>query len=290
MRRWAILLTVLVLAGCHKKAADASADDAATPAAAVQATNAKASAAPPGVPLAQIAYDYIYRLSLPSARIQALYDWHQQACAVAGPAVCQVIGASMQRSGKDVVSAHLELRATPDWINHFRGGLDGEAQAAGGQVEAANTAAEDLTRAMVDNQAALHAKTRLRNRLEKEVETRSGKISDAVEADKAAAEVQGEIDTQRAELAAEKTRVATSKLTLDYQPIAGLAPPEAQRALGGAFSGFLGHSMMVFSALVTTFSYLLPIGLAGGLIAWLAFALNRRTRNATVRKADDRQD
>ena len=257
MRRWAILLTVLVLAGCHKKAADASAADAET-AAAAAAADAKpgSSATPkPAIPLAQLAYDYAYSLTLPAERIQHLFDWHQQACEVAGPAVCQVVGATMRKSGKDVISAHLELRATPDWINHFRKGLDSDAEAAGGQVDSADTAAEDLTRSMVDNQAGLKAKTGLRNRLEKDVETHSGKLSEAVEAEKTVAEVQGDIDTQRAELAAEKTRVATSKLTLDYTPAA--------------------PALSVTSVLGAMVPYLVLIGLIGGLVAWIA-SLNRR--------------
>ena len=270
MRRWAILLTVLVLAGCHKKAADVG--DAAAPAAAAAGDSAASAAGgegaktavPPAtaMPLAQLAYDYAYRLSLPSARIQAMYDWHQQACAVAGPSVCQVVGAALQKSGKAVVSAHLELRATPEWINHFRGGLDSEAEAAGGEVEAANTAAEDLTRAMVDNQAGLKAKTGLRNRLEKDVATRDGKLSDAVEAEKAVAEVQGDIDTQRAELAAEKTRVATSRLTLDYAPASDIAP----------LFGWFGKML----------AYLAPIALVGALIAWIARRSSRKAGRATT--------
>lgn len=264
MRRWAIVLTVLLLAGCHKKASDAADADAA-PAAATDAKSGSA-AKPSAAPLAQLAYDYAYTLTLPAARIQHLFDYHQQACEVAGPSVCQVVGAAMRKSGKDVVSAHLELRATPDWINHFRGGLDGDAEAAGGQVESANTAAEDLTRAMVDNKAGLTAKTGLRNRLEKDVETRSGKLSEAVEAEKTVAEVQSDIDTQRAELAAEKTRVATSKLTLDYAPSSDFA------------SSFGGLGAML--------PYLWPIALFGGLVAWIVSLGNRRP--ALARTEDTR--
>jgi hypothetical protein len=294
MRRWAVLLTVLVLAGCHRKPADASAPDAAAGAdaasapadTAVKSASAATRAPAPAVPLAQLAYDYVYKLSLPAPRIQHLYDWHQQACAVAGPAVCQVVGASLQKSGTDVVSAHLELRATPDWINHFRGGLDADAQAAGGTVEAANTAAEDLTRSLVDNQAALHSKTVLRNRLEKQVEQRSGKMSDAIEAEKTVAEVQGDIDTQRSELAAEKTRVATSKLTLDYAPIVGAAPVEAQHALHNAMGNVLGNMMTVLAFLVTLASYVFPLALVVGLIGWVAHRMTRKTD----RKPDNKKE
>ena len=262
MRRWAILLTVLVLAGCQKKVFDSADADATSAPAAV------AKGAPPAIPLAQLAYDYAYRLSLPAARIQHLFDYHQQACEVAGPSVCQVVGASMRKSGRDVVSAHLELRATPDWINHFRAGLDGDAESAGGQVDSANTAAEDLTRSMVDNKAGLKARTGLRDRLEKDVETHSGKLSEAVEAEKTVAEVQGDIDTRRAELAAEKTRVATSKLTLDYAPASDLAT---------AFGG-LGAML----------PYLLPIALFGGLVAWIVALGNRKSPPATATpKVDD---
>jgi hypothetical protein len=295
MRRWAVLLTVLVLAGCHKKPADASAADAAAPAAdataaapdqAAKSASATPAAPAPAVPLAQLAYDYVYKLSLPAPRIQHLFDWHQQACAVAGPAVCQVVGASLQKSGTDVVSAHLELRATPDWINHFRGGLDADAQAAGGTVEAANTAAEDLTRSIVDNQAVLHSKTVLRDRLEKQVEQRSGKMSDAIEAEKSVAEVQGDIDTQRSELAAEKTRVATSKLTLDYAPTVGAAPIEAQHALHNAMGSVLGNMMTVLAFLVTLASYVFPLALVVGLVGWVAHKVARKTDRKPVDKKD----
>ena len=262
MRRWAIVLTVLVLAGCHKKAADVG--DAAAPAAAADAaSSAKGAGAPaPAAPLAQLAYDYAYTLSLPGKRIERLFDTHQQACEAAGPAVCQVVGAALQKSGKAVLRAHLELRARPDWVSRFRAGLDGDAEAAGGQVESAGTTADDLSRAMVDNSAALKAKTGLRNRLEKDVETRSGKLSEAVEAEKTVAEVQGDIDTQRAELAAEKTQVATAKVTLDYVPSA-----ETSAWLAG-----LGGILI----------YLTPFGLLGLVISGVLIATGRGGRRGTA--------
>ncbi len=161
-----------------------------------------------------------------------------------------------------MLRAHLELRATPDWVSRFRAGLDGDAEAAGGQVETAGTTADDLSQSMVDNSAGLKAGTGLRNRLEKDVATHSGKLSEAVEAEKTVAEVQGDIDTQRAELAAEKTRVATSKVTLDYAP-----------------GGDVGSLVAAFG---TMMAYLLPIGLLGLVVAGLVIAMNRGARRPAV--------
>ena len=138
-------------------------------------------------------------------------------------------------------------------------------------MDSANTAAEDLTRAMVDNKAGLRAKTGLRDRLEKDVATRPGKLSDAVEAEKTVAEVQGAIDAERAELAAEKTRVATSKLTLDYSPAADFTT--------------------TFRSLGAMLPFLLPIALFGGLMAWVVSLANREGAVAIpAAKRDDEHE
>ena len=88
----------------------------------------------------------------------------------------------------------------------------------------------------------------------------------AVEAEKTVAEVQGDIDTQRAELAAEKTRVATSKITLDYTAVNDVAG--------------------IFGALGAILPYLLPIGLFGGLVAWIVALGNRKSAPAAADKRD----
>lgn len=149
------LLLATTAAGCGQPAGEiANSNDAVNleiaapaadvaappPASAAPATPASAAAeqsttAPAPAPqAARIAYVYRYGLELPVEKAPALMARHEQACTAAGPAVCQVIGSSSSRYGRDQLTAQLEIRATPAFIAAFRRRLAGDAEAAGGRI------------------------------------------------------------------------------------------------------------------------------------------------------------
>ncbi len=197
-----------------------------------------------------LAYSYSMAIEAPKAAIAPLAAAHEKACLDAGPAVCQVMGSSVNSYGEDQVSAYLNLRAEPTWLATFRSGIASDAEKAGGELTANTVNAEDLTQYIIDTSARLDAKKTLRERIKGLLETREGSLSDILAAERALAEVQGEIDAMIAQLDAAKARVAMSSLSISYS-----SDPETSvsmwKPLHEAFKGFGRTSMQSLAEAVT---------------------------------------
>ena len=273
----------LLLAACSEsqKSEEVRLDAAEAPAAAAADAAASAPASPPSpaetaapsptiaVSIPMMAYSYRYGLEAPAAAVPQLLKAHEAACAAAGPAVCQMVGQSIRNTGRDRVYGELSLRAAPGWLARFRQGLDGQAKAAGGRVVENTTESEDLTRQIVDTEAALRSKTTLRDRLQSVLATRPGKLSDLLEVERELARVQQEIDATQSGLAVMRTRVATSALTITYRSEAVLAAEGVWAPLASAFGDVVGIIVGVLAGLVRLAALLLPFALLIGLVAWL---------------------
>jgi hypothetical protein len=262
--------------------------EAAADAAAPTAAPATPAGAPPtaAVQAASIAYVYRYGLELPADRAPALMSRHEQACVAAGPSVCQVIGSQSSRYGRDELTARLEIRATPAFLTAFRAGLAGDAEAAGGRVAMAATDSEDLTRALVDTEARMRALSTLRDRLQQLLATRSAPLEQLLATERELARVQGELDAARSTLEVMRTRVATSRLIIDYSAEGQLAPDSAFRPVTEALDSALAVFMTVVGALILFLAGALPFLLLGAPLVWLL--LRWRTRRREQRLAAKR--
>jgi len=284
MRSSSLTLLAICLAfglgACGKRAegpatmsapAAAVASDAAAPKS--EAATAKPSgrdpattaAAPPALTMPQLAYSYSAEIEASADTLPGLVARHEAACRAAGASVCQITAMSVASDGG--VRAHIGLRAQPDWLQGFRGRLSVDAQAAGGRVLKSNAVSEDLSRQLVDTEAALRAKTLLAQRLEGLLANRQGKLTDLLEVEKQLSDTQGEIDAARSELAMMRARVATSEMTLDYSAPAALgavwAPvSQATKGATGVFASGVGMLISVAAAIG-------PFAILGGLIAWI---------------------
>lgn len=290
MRRIAVaaIAASLAVAGCGQANQDGAvySDDAVAvemiaPARLAEATTAPgpteagATASTPVIVTApRIAYVYRYGLEVPVDRAPGLMARHEQACASAGAAVCQVIGSDTTRIGRDDLTARLEIRATPAFIARFRDGVANDAREAGGRVAQNSTESEDLTRSLVDTEARLRAQTTLRDRLQGLLATRSGSLEDLLKVETELARVQGEIDAQQSMLAEMRTRVATSRLSIEYRSAGQLAPDSAFRPVVQAVQGAFAAMMATVGVLITILAVLIPIGLIAAPIGW--FILRRR--------------
>ncbi len=189
-----------------------------------------------------LAYSYSMSIEAPKTAIAPLARAHERACLDAGPSVCQVMGSSVNAYGEDQVSAYLNLRAEPKWLENFRGSIATDAEKAGGELTANTVSAEDLTQYIIDTSARLEAKKTLRERIKTLLETREGSLNDILAAERALAEVQGEIDSMTASLDAAKARVSMSSLSISYN-----SDPETSismwKPLSEAFNGFGRTSM-----------------------------------------------
>jgi hypothetical protein len=285
----ALLMIPALTAGCSKRADQsagpeatppATADVAAAPDGSSARSASKAHQAPmPTVPM--LAYAHVANLELPGRAIRPLMERHQTACELAGPTQCQVLSAKVDDDHGEVAGS-LTLQAQPGWLAGFRARLDGDATDAGGRIRESGTDTEDLSRSIVDTEAAIRAKTTLRDRVQHLLATHQGKLGDLVALEQQLAQVQGEIDASRSELAVMRTRVQTSKLTIGYSaiptPMSGRAVEPLKHSVDGAFS----IVMRGLAVIVSLAAVLAPFFIVG-VPVWLFVSWRLRRRTTPVR-------
>lgn len=217
-----------------------------------------------------LAYSYSMGIEAPKAAIAPMVAAHEKKCVEAGPAVCQVLGSSVQTYGEEqeVVNGYLNLRAEPKWLAAFRASIASDAEGAGGVLTANTVSTEDLTQFIVDTEARLNAKKTLRERIKQMLETREGSLADVLAAERALADVQGEIDSMTASLEAAKARVAMSALSVSYQ-----SDPETAtsmfKPLTDAFGDFGRNSMRALADAVNFVARTWPLFILGLLVLWI---------------------
>ena len=209
-----------------------------------------------------LAYSYSMGVEAPKAAVSVLKSAHEKACMEAGPKLCQVLGSSVNSWGEDNINAYLNLRAAPDWLASFRAEIVADAGKAGGRITSDNVNTEDLTTYLVDIEARLAAKLALRDRIKQLLETRDGTLSDILAAERALADVQGEIDSMTAQRAAARARVDMSALSISYQ-----SDPKTStgvfKPLAEAFKGFFRTSIASLAAAVDFVARAWPFFLIG---------------------------
>jgi hypothetical protein len=275
MRIGVLAALSIVLAGCGQGYGGARRDASITPLS-MEMPVAERAGSPPGQPTEaaatptapMIAYAYNDVMWAPADQVKPLMRTHQKACVDAGPLVCQVV--SVQQSQGEEASAVLEVRATPVWIARLHGRLDSDAKAVGGRVTQSEVSSEDLTRSIIDGEARLRAQTTLRDRLQKLLAERPGKLSELLEVERELARVQGEVDSAQSNLAVLKTRVATSSLTLTYQSLQPTPRATgAWRALVQALRDIQSTLAVSLGVLVRVIAFAAPWALIIGLPLWL---------------------
>jgi len=295
MRRTLLIAAsaVVLLSACNESAMSVDAVEGAAPGGQASMDAVAAPEAPPdmvgraqeaespspGVAEAQtpqLAYAYGYTIQAPEREIAGLAARHEQACVQAGPQRCQVIGASTQSYGQDQRTATLEIRAEPTWLSGFRGGLAADAEAADGRIADTSTTSEDLTRALIDTEAHIRAKTTLRDRLQAMLATRDGNLQTVLEVERELARVQAEIDSANSTLQVMRARVSMSRLTMTYQSEGVMAPDSATAPLQSALNNALSIFMTGLAAIVTILAFALPFVLVIGPVLWLALRARRR--------------
>ena len=194
---------------------------------------------------------------------------HERSCVAAGASLCEVLGETLGQIGRDEASGQLQIRAEPRWLDRFRASLEADARAAGGRLVGSNVQTEDLTRSIVDTDAALRTKRELRDRLEALLQRPSNGVKDLLATEQALARVQGEIDTAQSELAVMRARVQMSGLEIDYRSTSSLAPDDAFAPVAAAAHGFVRNLMISLGALLTFVALAVPFLLVLAVCAWV---------------------
>jgi Domain of unknown function (DUF4349) len=238
--------------------------------------------APPVAP--QIAYSYTLGYRLAADRIAAVQQSHVALCDRLGAARCHIAAMTRSAGPDGGVQAALTLVVEARLARAFEDRLDGAVAGAGGRASDRGVEAEDLSKQIVDTAAKVRGKEALTARLLILLQKRDGKVGELVEAERAYAQAQEELDGARSWLVEMRGRVAMSKIDISYD---GAAPAvdSARKPLRDALAA-AGEVLGASAARLLTFLVAaLPWALALALVAWLLRRRGWRLRLPRPRRA-----
>ena len=229
----------MVVSAVGSEASGGNASDAALP---------ELGALPASMPKLAYVYDYAYRLA--GEDIGPLQRRHADLCEQQGPASCRILGMTKAGDEGETVTGELKLAVATRHARAFGALLEDVAEDAGAEQLSADIASEELSKAIVDTEAQIAARTELRDRLMEVLRTRKGKVSELVEAERSVAQVNEEIDQARSWLKEMQGRVAYSTVTVRYKtatPVGGefLAPIEGALGSLGSVAGFVVAALIL---------------------------------------------
>lgn len=281
------LLLIAALAACNNSNQEASSQsgttmkfDVAEEPPASEATPAQTGGAPVEVALPQIAYTYSYTFRLRSDAVTSIQERHAKMCEALGPARCRVVDLKRSAGSGDYVTGSLTLQVAAPIAGRFGEELVASAAAVEGETIDRGIAAEDLSKQIIDTSARIKTKEILVERLTKLLETRSGNIAQAVEAERAINGAQEELEQARAWLAEMRGRVAMSTFQIEYQSGA---------PLGGGFSDPIREAFAGVGEM-TGRNVAIAITLVAAILPWallLALTLGLYRRFRKPREAED---
>lgn len=212
-------MTLLLASGCspggqaRKMAVRLNTFDVAEPPAPAGAPAAAAETAAP-----RIAYTYTVTYAFDRRTVAQVQARQLALCRALGPARCLVLKSSLNAPGPGdhVVNDEAVLMVDARLAGDINRRLDAVAVAGGAAVANRQAEAEDVTRQVIDTDARVRAKQALADRLLALIRSGKGKVGDLVEAERAYATTQEELDGARGEQAALAQRVAMSRVTMTY--------------------------------------------------------------------------
>ena len=210
-----------------------------------------------------------------------LQQRHADACVRLGPTQCQIV-AMDQQSDAGTGGGELALAVAAPRARSFTAELARLAGDSGGEQVSSSLTGEDLSKKLIDTDARIKARTVMRDRLMQVLATRQGKVSELVEAEKAVADANEEIDAARSELADMQGRVDFSQVKTGYRDgtSSGLFAPV--REAFGDVAGLIGFTI---AGLVRLLAVILPLAVLVLLIRWswrrLPLRISRRSVKAS---------
>jgi len=276
MRRNIVLLTAALLTACSRPAPPMRmvAEDrmAAVDLADAPPREAGSHAAVAGP---RIAYSYSITYAFDRRTVAQVQGQQLALCRQLGPARCLVVKSTLSAAGPDdhIVSDQAVLLVDARLAGKMNQRLDALAISGGAKLANRQVEAEDVTQQVIDTDARVLAKQALAERLLAIIKSGKGKVGELVEAERAYATTQEELDAARGEQAALSQRVAMSRVTIDYSfddTPGGRSPVRASLATAG---DTLAKSV---AALVTAIVAALPWLIAGAIVVALLRWVRRK--------------
>ncbi len=280
--RWLVLgAACLAMAGCGqrhvfgKKAENLNTFDVAP-----------ARYAPAERTSAQIAYTYGLSYTLDADDIAPVQTRQVGLCRQLGPARCLVVKTDLSRDdASGTTTAQTSLVVDARLAARFEQELDAATTGAGGTVSARHVSAEDVTKQVIDTDARVRAKQALADRLFRLIGSANGKVGDLVQAEKAFADTQAELDAARGEQAELRRRVAMSEINIDYASNAARGSLAPVRLAAYGAGATVAASL---AALLTFVVAALPWALAMAALVWIGRRLGWRCPFRRRREMDRR--
>jgi hypothetical protein len=240
----------------------------------------------------QIAYSYIFGYELDEGRISEAQQAHVKMCDTLGVEKCRIVSMKRVAQQGQFSSASLALQIDAKLARNFGEKLDATITEKGGESASREINADDLSKEMVDTEARIKAKQALADRLMILLKNRSGKVGELVEAERAFAEAQEELDAARTWLRDMQQRVSMSKIDITYSsytPVGGglWQPIRSALASVGQTMGESVGAAVTFVVMVLPWIFLIWVSLwlmkRFGWIKQIRFPWPRRWR----RQADE---
>lgn len=139
-------------------------------------------------------------------------------CRQLGSTRCLIVKSTLNVPGRGdhIVNDEAVLPVDARLAGEFNRRLDALAVTGGATIANRQVEAEDVTRQVIDTDARVRAKEALAERLLRIIRSGKGKVGELVEAERAYAATQEELDSARGEQADLAQRVAMSRVTISY--------------------------------------------------------------------------
>jgi hypothetical protein len=222
----------------------------------------------------QIAYTYNFSYRIGNRALPAVQQRHIALCDALGPARCRIVRMTRDSGEGAFVAANLSLQVDSRLARRFGDRLDEAVTGSGGSVTGRGIEAEDLSRQIVDTAARVRGKEALAQRLLVLLQNRTGAVGELVQAERAYADTQEELDAARTWLAQMRQRVAMSGIEISYNgdtPVGGGLWQPVRDSFAGA-GQVLGRSIAALvSIALIALPWLIALWLLIRIARWLGW-------------------
>ena len=226
----------------------------------------------------KIALSFNMGITLPEDKVDLAMRTDRANCEKAGDNLCQVLSYNFNNSPSNV-SANLQIRAVPDWLSSFRDSHATDMQKLGGKVTSERADAENLTSQIETTNSTLKDLISNRDRLLEQINSKTFKGDDLLEAQTRLDALQREISQFKAQSQSNQARVQMSTMSLDYNTQRGGINRRVLAPVHEALSSFFDFFFRALSALIYIIAVALPF-----FVAWIVFLLLRNPIKNAIRK------